>query len=191
MPVDLDAAFVERFGRVPSAQEHQLLEEGLALARRVAGTSLVEVTDTLVMTGSGDRALVLPDKPVAEVTEVRVSGVVVDPSLYDPERRTGVLRRYSGCWPNDRVDNVEVDWTHGPPSLPLEVQGMILEAAKRAAQSTPAAEVQSETWGQHTLAFRAETNSSIGFRLLEEQRIASYGVNAIVIGRDPLAGGRG
>lgn len=84
-----------------------------------------EVTETiLVSTGRGSVAL-LPSLKVKEVLAVRDGdGNAIEGWKAKPN---GVLRRTSGCWP----DEIEVEFTHGYATCPDSLLAVVADRARR------------------------------------------------------------
>lgn len=81
---------------------------------------------TFVVDGSGTSLLGLPTLRLVEVAEVRIDGVVIDPSEYSWSER-GQLSRVAG-WPA-RFRCVEADVTHGWSPTPDSVRAVVLALA--------------------------------------------------------------
>lgn len=94
---------------------------------------LVEL-DTATFSGTGDRALILPQLPVVAVDEVRVDGeIVIDWILLE----SGILRLTAAAdwngWPCGD-GNIEVDYSHGHDPIPAELRLLAVTLAARAYQ---------------------------------------------------------
>jgi hypothetical protein len=179
------ADYEDRFGCSTGTPEAVLLAIGdaVGLARRCAGTQLCREQDTVVLDGHLRRVLILPDKPVWAVTKVVEDGVELDPAIYELQPRQGLLRRRAGVWSASSWQNVAIDWDHGLDPIPADLVGMIAGAANSAMVAPRGTgNVASETWGTHTVAFRQETGSWVGFTKLQEARLRSYGVGTVGIG---------
>lgn len=72
--------------------------------------------DEITMDGNGAGVLLLPQRPVAEVTEVSVDGTLLDPTEYDLLGDQGTLRLTTlatiGTW-TPGISNVAITYTHG------------------------------------------------------------------------------
>lgn len=114
------------------AQATQALEMATAEIQSWTRRRLELVEDDIVvLTGSRDRELVLPDWPVVEVAAVEVDGVAVAASSY---RRIGqTLYRESG-W-GVPGGTVEVVYTHGYDPIPDDIKSVTIQLAARTLQN--------------------------------------------------------
>lgn len=124
------------------------------------------VTDERVgVDGTGSQSLLLPSNrlPVTGVTLVEeLSGtawVPTDATTYDwsPD---GIVQK-SGwmCW-SHRLQSVRVTYSHGYSTLPRDVAGICLAAAKRLYdQPDSGGGIQSEQLGDHHTTYFAQSNS--------------------------------
>lgn len=74
------------------------------------------------------RELYLETRHLVEVTEVRVDGVALDPTVYGVVKDRNKVVRVNGYWPMG-FDNIEVDYTHGFEECPRDLLTLIAEAA--------------------------------------------------------------
>jgi hypothetical protein len=131
--------------------------------------TLVEA-DTVILDGSGTRALFLPAAPVVGDPVVTVGGEqLVLGEDYLVSRRRGILyRRTPYLWPSD-PDAVTVTYGHGYDETPDDVAAAVLEAAK--AIVNVRAGLTSLTVGGETLAFGG---SAVGTTTTWETAVARY-----------------
>lgn len=149
----------------------------------------LEPDDEVTLDGTGIDSLVLPQRPLSEVTAVSVDGVelvVEDDYLVDPDR--GVLFRVNGTWTIGHR-NVVVTYSHGyalteddvTPDIervPSSVRSVALQLAAaiwRSAGPTAAtdAAITSETIGGYNYTVDAETvRANAATYLTEDMRIA-------------------
>lgn len=114
--------------------------------------TLVE-DDVVVFDGTGGDALVLPQLPVVEVTEVTTGDddELVDPADYavTPE---GVLLKPGGWWRRGR-QNVTVTYTHGYPDdeFPADIRLVALSIAGRLLDQ--GSNVGQERLGQYAVTY--------------------------------------
>jgi hypothetical protein len=135
--------------------------------RNEAEQTFNEVTDDEVtLDGPGRDALLLPERPVTEVSEVSVNGVVVTNYVLNGN---GVLFRkgtdpiidYSDwawlpklIWPVGR-QNIVVTYTHGYADdlFPREVRIVALRVAERIFKQPTSAGITSETLGSYSVSY--------------------------------------
>lgn len=124
---DLAVLLGETFDATRTAQGELALELASTAIRAWTGQiiDLVE-DDTIVVDGVWDADLVLPQRPVIEVTELNVDGTADT----DWELVGSSLRRTTGGWGGPAV-SVEVTYTHGNESVPAAVRSVCLQAAAR------------------------------------------------------------
>ncbi|WP_116048601.1 hypothetical protein [Amycolatopsis palatopharyngis] len=113
---------------LPSVDETRAdlkLDAATGLVEDDIGQSLVSSTDTVELTPTYTRTLVLPRWPVTAITSVVVSGeTLVEGTDYTWET-AGLLIRVSGCWD----EKVTVVYTAGWDPIPASVKGLVLEVA--------------------------------------------------------------
>lgn len=119
----------------------------LRVVRKHCGWHIAPVIEeSLILDGSGGRALLLPTNRVVEVLAVREDGTDLD--LEDIEvSATGVLRKRCGRW-SCRLGGVEVDLRHGYEDFE-DLEGVVSAVAARAAATGTGA--LSETAGPFTI----------------------------------------
>lgn len=85
------------------------------------------VNDDLVfLSGDGGPALKVPATPIVGTPTVTVNGAEV--TDFQIGRAAGLLRRPHG-WP-DGLENVAVEYSHGYPMIPADIQDAVLEMAE-------------------------------------------------------------
>lgn len=101
-----------------------------------------ELSEVLILDGSGSRTLLLPSLRVSAITEVVDDGTVLDPSSYEWSasgvlRRTGAARPSLSTWGprwSSALRGVQVSLTHGFPEMPLDVKTIVERLATRAVE---------------------------------------------------------
>lgn len=84
--------------------------------------------DTISLDGDGTTTLHLPAAPIQELT-VSVGGRPLTLDIdYGISKRTGVLRRLGGVWP-DGLESVHIVYTHGWETIPGGIEDAVLEQA--------------------------------------------------------------
>lgn len=126
--------------------------------------------------GRGQSVIAIPYHPLVAVIAVRVEGVVVDPTEYDPVGQE--LYRSAGwggrLW---RPSKVEVDLTYGYDSAGDDVKGAVLEAAA-GGYSAPNPALSMEQIDDYTVRYAAlavgTQLSPAGIRLAERYRFGGF-----------------
>lgn len=130
----------------------------LLLALRRAGDRLegainypirVVHDEVIYLSGDGSRTLLLPARPVQGLPTVEIDGTPI--TDFRVGRHAGILRRPQG-WP-DNLDNIEVTYTHGWPTIPGDIQDAILEQAET--QYHVVVAFQSRSAGSESVTFSA------------------------------------
>ncbi len=132
----------------------QALQLASGAVRTHCGWNLTREDITFHAEGDGGANLNLPTGHLAEITEIRINGVVLDPQLYYWSRKGQVW--HAPGWP--RYRSIEVDATHGFETAPDVITLVTLDiAAKQLLNPTGLASVTvgpvSRTWataGQNT-----------------------------------------
>lgn len=129
--------------------------------RTEAGQAFNEITDTLLLDGSGTDVLVLPKVPVASITSVTVGGTAAT----DYVESNGMLVKTStaGVWTKGRR-NVEVKYKHGYSStkIPDDVRMVALALAARLVVQGPAmAETNGDVNVRYAVAATDLTNNEL------------------------------
>lgn len=132
------------------------------MVRTIAEQTFNEVTDDqIVLDGSGTDALLLPERPVTEITSVTVDTTTLDTTDY-VLRSDGVLLRKpsSTCWPwtwapvwRAGRQNILVTYSHGYTAdlFPRDVRMVALEIAGRLFKQTSG--VTFEALGQYQVRY--------------------------------------
>jgi hypothetical protein len=123
------------------AQGELALQSAMQTVRNYLGQELtLHVDDVEVHDGRGRRLLRLRERPVREVKQVVVDGVVLDDSSYTVD--DAVIKLTNGAVFNHGLANIEVTYTHGwdlvddssgPPELPFpaDIKLVTLSVARR------------------------------------------------------------
>lgn len=88
--------------------------------------TLVE-NETIYLSGTGNRHLLLPARPVVGKPVVLIDDQPV--TDFAVGRDAGILRRRNAVWPDD-LDNIEVTYSHGWVEPPGDIQDAVLEQAE-------------------------------------------------------------
>lgn len=123
------------------------------VVRTLAEQNFNQVTEEIVLDGTGTDALLLPERPVSEVTEV-VEGV--DTLTTDDYKLNGngiLFRASPAVWSVGRR-NVAVTYTHGYPDsdFPRDVRIVALNIAERLF-TRGAGGISSETIGSYSVSY--------------------------------------
>lgn len=86
------------------------------------------VDETIYLSGTGARGLLLPATPIVSTPTVRIDGKTVPATDYEIGRTAGILRHRTG-WP-DGLENIEITYTHGYSQIPGDIADAILEMAE-------------------------------------------------------------
>jgi hypothetical protein len=85
------------------------------------------VDDVIVLRGTYDRELELPERPVIEVGNITLDGTLIEPSSFTV---TGSTLIRSGGWGGSAAV-VEVVYTHGYEPIPEDIRAVTLQLAAR------------------------------------------------------------
>lgn len=158
----VDAIILEPddFAYLPGAPFTQdELDTALAVVRGAAGWHIApEIEETVVVdVPRFDRVLRLPTLCLVSVDEVRDAdtSTVIDSSLYRVSFPQAALRRRTGCWPRG-YSRVEVDITHGYPTLPTDLYPVVAEAATIARRDQT---IKSTSAGPFSVGWGADVDS--------------------------------
>jgi len=130
---------------------HLLLELAVGLVEGEARQPLSESTDTLTVDGSGTAVLVLPRRPVSDVSEVTIGETTVEGYTWSP---AGLLHRTSGVWPYG-LANIAVTVTAGFGAVPRDLWKVVLSSAKRG--WTIPEGIRQESLGDHSITYDGNT----------------------------------
>jgi hypothetical protein len=139
---------------------------------------ITQTTETVILDGTGNDTMLLPELPVTDVTEVVVDVDTSNPQTLQPQsagsnadytwvggeeglliRRRGQFILWQGLfnakyghWP-DRWQSVQVTYTHGWPTIPTDLQLLCAIIAARAFAQDGA---NSETVGTYVAQYAAQ-----------------------------------
>lgn len=120
--------------------------------------------DTITLRGTGDRDLVLPERPIVEVSNITIDAVTAAPSSYYLAGDT--LVRFQGwCSP---ASIVTVVYTHGFDPLPDDIRGVCLDLA--AHRMAAPAGVRQEAIGTYSVTYGEAGKDDDPFRVLSRYR---------------------
>lgn len=147
------------------------------VCRIACGQDFNEVTnDVIVLDGTNSDALILPQIPVSEVSEVVVGDdtLVVD----DDYKLTGngiLVRTWPMRWRWGR-QNIRVTYTRGYPDdeLPRDVRVVALALAKRIYQAASSGSVRSETIGAYSVTYATGAEQIQSADLTKGERFILY-----------------
>lgn len=125
------------------------------------------VTETIKLDGPGGGLLMLPTLHLTDLIHIENNGN----EIIDPEwSQIGVVRARCRRW-TSRFRGIEVEMTHGFPTVPAELIGMALEIGLRL--WTVDGWVRSEQTGGVSVSYFASTASG-GFLMDETQVLGRY-----------------
>lgn len=153
------------------------LEGASGLVRAYTGQTFDLLEDDVVaMDGSGTEALLLPELPVASVSEVvEIDNDGTETTLEVDDYRlgaSGVLYRLDSSWSHATWcpghANIQVTYTHGyslpegndPGTLPPEIQMVVLNLAARGHALSAGRLVRSETIGSYSVTYGDSTEAT-------------------------------
>lgn len=125
-----------------------------AYVRRRSGQTITLVEDDeLVVDGTGDSLIFLPERPVVDVSTVSVDGEVWDVGDdFEWSERRGKLVSLRGCWPRG-WRNIAITYSHGYAVVPLDIQGLVYGLARRALDNPSGQSIRSETLGAYSVTY--------------------------------------
>lgn len=130
---------------------HLLIELAVGLVEGEARQPLSESTSTLTVDGSGTSVLVLPRRPVSDVSEVTIGETTVEGYTWSA---AGLLHRTSGVWPYG-LANIDVTVTAGFATVPRDLWQVVLSSAKRG--WTIPEGIRQESLGDHSITYDGNT----------------------------------
>ncbi|MFF7310554.1 hypothetical protein [Streptomyces sp. NPDC008137] len=101
------------------------LAEASASVREAAGVPISQTTSTVTLEGEPTQWLHLPGQPIQSVSSVAIDGVPVT----DWRLRSGQLWRAGGWSPGSEPSEVTVTQTHGLPTVPEDIVGLVCRIA--------------------------------------------------------------
>lgn len=125
-------ADIEARGVTVDASETDIVEVYLDVAstivREAAGSPISETAGTVVLEGSADQWLRLPGLPVTAVSAVEIDGTAVT----DYRLRSNALWRAAGWLATCEPSAVEVTYTHGLATVPVDIVDLVCRLAVQA-----------------------------------------------------------
>jgi hypothetical protein len=143
---------------VDSAAAELALASASAAIRRWTRQSITRVVDDAVTLRVIDcNELVLPQRPVVSVSEVRVNSLVLNDWVLSGDRllRTGGWHRLPGTTTYPDPGLVQVTYTHGWEEIPDDVRAVCLDLAS-ATMANPSM-LRQETIDDYSRTFASET----------------------------------
>jgi hypothetical protein len=135
------------------------LAEASAAVREAAGVPISQTTSTVALEGpDNSQWLTLPGPPVLSVASVAINGTVVT----DWKLRSGQLWRAAGWSPGGEPSEVTVTYTHGLPTLPADIVGLVCRIAAAAlvahraqpdGEGLAARDIRSERIGDYAVTY--------------------------------------
>ncbi|MGW5737014.1 MULTISPECIES: mobile element protein [Streptomyces] len=167
-----EPAQLDKFLRV-GVDDVQLLAALHAASSRFRGQVRHPITrvtgDVEQHDGDGTTVLHLRAAPVITVTLVEVDGVAV--TDYKVLRRTGVLKRTSGCWPADA--QIDVTYDHGLAVVPADIAEVVVDQARVIYRVDPA--IAQVSTGSDSVTFAA--TAAVGVTSQWSEVVAAYRLN--------------
>lgn len=111
-------------------------------------------THTVILDGKGGTTLFLPSLHVTAIVEIVADGVTLPASAYEWSE-FGAVDRVGGYWPR-KYRSIEVEFTHGYPTCPLEVREFLKQLAETGAGQAP---MTRAAVGQVVVTYAAPTPS--------------------------------
>jgi len=181
---DLAASLGRTFTPAEEAQAQALLDQASSVVRSYLRLDITQATttDTFRMGQSGSclyrpfdcRAggqVLLPQRPITDVTEVRVEGVVTQDWWLDGDLL--LVRSGPWAWPPTAHQSpaVTVTYTHGWHPVPGDIAAIVIQAANRVMVNP--SQVRSETVGGESTTYLVPTlGEALGVLLSRtEQRV--------------------
>lgn len=146
---------------VDAAAAELALASASGVIRRWTRQSITRVVDDVVKLRAIDcQELVLPQRPVASVSEVKVNSLVLNDWVLSSDRllRTGGWHRLPGTTTYPDPGLVQVTYTHGWDEVPDDVRAVCLDLAS-ATMANPAM-LRQETIDDYSRTFASETLGS-------------------------------
>ncbi len=129
---DYESAIGTELDPVMVVRVDEALESASEAVRRHCAQTFDLVTDDeIVLDGTGTAALILPELPVVDISEVTITlttGATETPT-YSLGRHGGILRRTGWrIWPPG-YGNIAVTYTHGYTAIPDDLKKVIIQLA--------------------------------------------------------------
>jgi hypothetical protein len=146
---DLATDLQRNFTAAETATASQALDIATQVIKTYTRQEIEETaSDSIVLRRTYHPILLLPQVPVTVVTSVNDGTLLVVNTDYEFSE-AGVLKRLHGTWRT----NVTVVYTHGYPTIPLDIRGVTLSIAARRFTGGPAGNVQGETLGPYRVEY--------------------------------------
>ncbi|MGA4864106.1 hypothetical protein ACPB9J_15815 [Streptomyces lavendulocolor] len=155
-----DLAAVTQADIAAEAAELALASASAVIRRWTRQTITRVVDDVVTLRVLTEQELVLPQRPVVSVSQVRVNGLVLQDWVLSGDRllRTGGWRRLPGTTTYPDPGLVEVTYTHGWVDVPDDVRAVCLDLA--AMSVTNPSGLRSVAIDDYSRTFAAETLGS-------------------------------
>ncbi|NUP36018.1 MAG: hypothetical protein HOY76_03085 [Streptomyces sp.] len=160
---------------IPAATAELALASASAIIRRWTRQDITRVVDDVVTLRVIDECeLVLPQRPVVSVSQVRVNTLVLQDWVLSSDRllRTGGWRRLPGTATYPDPGLVEVTYTHGWSEIPDEVRAVCLDLASMTV-SNPTG-LRSVAIDDYSRTFAAETLGAGALSEAHKEILGSY-----------------
>lgn len=118
-------------------------------------TAFEEKTAERALSGSGDKELPLPKRPIKSVTSLEVDGMTVDPS--DVHVEEAFIRLKSDAPVDEFPDSyrsVNVQWTYGYSSVPEPVKAGVIRLSRNGLDQIETDGVNQEAAGGDNMSYR-------------------------------------
>ena len=160
---------------VETAAAELALASASAVIRRWTRQNITRVTNDVAQLRIIDcDALVLPQRPVVSVAEVKVNALILNDWVLSGDRllRTGGWRRLPGTTAYPDPGLVRVTYTHGWDEVPDDVRTVCLDLAS-ASLANPSM-LRQETIDDYSRTFAAETLGVGGLSVAHKELLSAY-----------------
>lgn len=164
-------------GLTIDASEMQLigvyLDVASAIVRQAAGCPISQTTSTITVEGDRTQWLSLPGLPVTAVASVAIDGETVT----DFKLRSNRLWRLIGWSPRCEMSDVDVTYTHGLPTVPVDIVDLVCRLAAMALVAYRSGGSNGEQLGERQVIQERIGDYSATYTynpLLSEQELPDY-----------------
>jgi hypothetical protein len=119
------------------ASAEQMIEDVTAAIRNYTNQQISEVVgDTITIDGPGKKRIFLPELPITEITSVIEDGDTLTQATDFILGQFGILYRLGGYNWSDGYNNIDITYTHGYSTIPLDIKSVCIRGASRIFQAS-------------------------------------------------------
>ncbi|QLQ11177.1 MAG: hypothetical protein HZY75_13340 [Nocardioidaceae bacterium] len=127
--------------------------------------------ETATVDGTGTNKLVLKTLHLTDITSVTINDQAIEDYTWDTG---GIVTRSRGRWPRG-IKNITIDFTHGYPNVPDDLDAVLESIAARAG-AFPIAGAEQQNAGPFGVRFTKGYSGGLALLESEKQALADYRV---------------